>query len=809
MKRMRSGFHLYTWWAILYCFSPALLNGQTIIHGIVSEKTSGEYLVSASIYDTLSGTGTVSNEFGFYSLRLANPDAVLCYSFVGYDPVYIRPGDRDTVINVGLSPNNTLDEVIVVARDQRDELSSSTMSSHDISRMQMSKIPILLGETDMVKALQYLPGVSSGTEGTSGIYVRGGGVDQNLILLDGVPVYNVNHLFGFFSVFNGEAVNSATMYKGGFPARYSGRLSSVIDVGLKEGNMQEFHGSASVGLISSSLMLEGPIIKDKTSFMISGRRTYADLVSYPVQYLINKTNYDNDYLGYFFHDLNAKINHKFSDRSRLFLSTYLGKDEYYMSSSYLSIWTDTTEVKRREGFRWGNMSASLRWNYIWNSRLFSNTMVYWSKYRFTLFNQYEREMDYSELGDSISGGLSSGLHTSLDESYSGIKDLSVLSNFTWSPGNKHQVRFGLKGSSLFFEPSVYLQTWKLDGIGVGSMSAGADTVFAKSLTAYMEDDFQLGERVQVNAGLSSTLFQVDGRTYSSLEPRLAMSCLLSDKFALKASYAKMTQYVHLLSNSVIGLPTDIWVPTTASIVPETSWQVAAGLHYHDSRGWKASVEIFYKEMSNLIEYSEGKELLLFDTDWENQVETGEGLAYGAEFQLEKTQGRLTGSLAYTLSRNTRTFDNLNYGQPFLYKYDKPHDLSLLLNYEFSDRVSLGAVWVLSSGVRTTIRDQVYINPLMQINGTTGSSYMLENFDVRNNYIYEFYHRLDLGISFKKDKQNHIRTWSFGVYNAYMHKNPFYIYTSGGYYDGSSTYENRVYSASLFPFIPYFKYSISF
>jgi len=794
--------------ASLLLFLRTPVNGQIIVHGLVTELGSGEALVSASIYDTVSGTGTVSNEFGFYSLSLKSQSAVICYSFVGYTPVYLKLSAGDTAVSTGLTANNKLDEVTVIAADAQNDLSSASMSFHNISRMQLTKIPILLGETDMVKALQYLPGVSSGMEGTSGIYVRGGGADQNLILLDGVPVYNVNHLFGFFSVFNGEAVNSATLYKAGFPARYSGRLSSVIDVGLKEGNMEEFHGSVSVGLISSSLMLEGPVIKGKTSFMLSGRRTYADVVSYPVQYLVNLEDKYKSYIGYFFHDLNAKINHKFSDRSRLFLSTYMGKDEFYDKYQSIVGYLDsdsTYQINTREGFYWGNLSASLRWNYIWNSKLFSNAMVYWSKYRFATFKQYSGEFEYSNFGEYYTGNQVIGNFTSRNESYSGIKDLSALMNFNWTPLNSHQLRFGTKGSSYFYEPSVYEMKSDYEDIGSFNSSEGADTVLANSITVYLEDDFSLGKRFRSNIGVSSTLFQVQGKTYFALEPRIAASFMLTDNLALKASYSEMTQYIHLLSNSIIGLPTDVWVPTTKTLVPEESWQLAAGLHYQKRSDWKASMEVFYKRMENLVEYSEGKELLMSDLNWEEQVETGEGLAYGAELLLEKNHGKLTGSLAYTLSRNWRTFENL--GGTFPYKYDKLHDLSLVMNYEFSDRISLGAVWVISSGVRTTILDQRYVNPFSQIYGSSES--YLENFEVRNSYKMETFHRLDLGINLSKDKEHFRRTWSFGAYNAYNHLNPFYLYSDEPYSQVTGTSYRRVMSVTLFPLIPYFRYSITF
>ncbi len=798
----------------------APLLAQNNVFGLVTDRSTGELLVGATVYDTVSKRGTVTNEYGFYSLRTGAQKPVLQCSYVGYQPTWQSLQHiPDTTLNFRLVPSVQLEEVRVSALDASGKFTGPQMSFHNINRLRIKQLPALFGEVDLVKALQYLPGVSSGMEGTSGIYVRGGGSDQNLVLLDDVPVYNVNHLFGFFSVFNGEAVNSATIYKAGFPARYSGRLSSVIDIRMKEGNNQEFHGAASIGLISSDLTLEGPIIRDRTSFLVSARRTYLDIISYPVQYLLNLRDNNESYIGYYFQDFNAKINHKFSDRSRIYLSSYAGKDEFYTrdshSLSFLSgSQTDTESYETRNGFNWGNFTSSLRWNYIWGNRFFSNMTFSYSNYRFTNFEEYH--MNQIQLPDE------NGELTIVDDHYkwtqlyySGIKDLSLRTDFSWKPTPEQSFRFGFKASRYLFEPGIQVHKGESDNYDLYFGPGVGDTVLATGITAYLEDEFSLGDRLKANIGLSSTTFNVEGKTYVSLEPRLAASFKLKDDLVLKASYAEMSQQVHLLTSATIGLPTDTWVPTTKNLAPERSFQFATGVHYRISPSLEFSWELFYKEMNNLVEYSEGAELMMNGKDWESNIETGEGTAYGAEFFLEKTSGKFTGSAAYTWSKNTRSFENIDNGAPFPYKYDRRHDLSLVANYQWKDHVSIGATWVLASGINTTIMDQSYQNPMQLIYPVFGererySQYdLIQNFENRNGYRMPPYHRLDLGINFTKEKKWFDRTWSFGIYNAYRRLNAMYLYSMQEKPAGSDQWQKRLYKVSLFPMIPYFRYSIKF
>jgi outer membrane receptor for ferrienterochelin and colicin len=807
---------------------PILAYSQYTIHGTVSDIKTGEYLVSANVFDAQTLKGTVSNEYGFYSLKSASNSVELTCSYIGCKSFSQQITlTNDTVINIALNPELEIDELTIRSSSRETDAFSSQMSAHNINRIKLKTLPTLLGETDLVKALQYLPGVSSGTEGTSGIYVRGGGSDQNLILLDGVPVYNVNHLFGFFSVFNGDAVNRATLYKAGFPARYSGRLSSVIDVGLKEGNMKEFHGSASVGIISSKIMLEGPIKKDKTSFMISGRRTYADIMSYPVQYIINKRNKSDAYVGYFFYDLNAKINHKFSDRSRLYFSSYMGKDEFYMND-YNTIPdpgnpTENLKLVYNTGFNWGNITSALRWNYIWGKKLFSNITLSYSTYKFRNFDNDESLMQYSTINQEIENEYN--LYTSNELYYSGIKDLSSRINFSYIPSTNQFIRFGVKATRYMFEPGIMNNeyiiesgkmngTYIMEGLGPRFSKEGADTVNATEVTAFIEDDFSIGDRFKSNIGVSTTAFLVDGKTYYSFEPRISARFKITDNLVYKASYAKMSQNIHLLTNSMIGLPTDIWVPTTKEIIPEESWQVASGFKYILGSNWEFSIEVFYKDLQNLVEYAEGADILVNGSNWESKIETGSGTVYGAEFFAEKTYGRWTGSMGYTWSKNMRTFENISFGEPFPYKYDRRHDLSVVVNYKINDRVSMGGVWVYGSGIHTTILDQSYLDPFEILEDRQSVLFdkygpdIVKNFEVRNGYQLPAYHRLDLGINFEKEKKSFVRTWSFGAYNAYNRKNAFFI-ESGTEFTPPDVYEKKVYQTTMFPIMPYLRYSITF
>ena len=777
------------------------------VSGFVRDSATGENLINANVYEKESMTGTITNEYGFYSLSLEDGSTMLVYSFVGYKKKQLEINLlKDTVINVELELLSELEEVKVYGSEV-SKVERTQMSMVEIPTSTLSKIPVLLGEPDILKVIQLLPGVQSGTEGTSGIYVRGGGPDQNLFLLDGVPVYNASHLFGFFSVFNPAAINTVKLYKGGFPARFGGRLSSVVDIRMKEGNNKEVKGEFSIGLISSRFSLEGPIKKDKTSFIISGRRTYLDLLARPIIKAANNSSDGYDYTGgYYFYDLNAKINHIFSERSRLYFSSYLGLDKAYTIEEgyYVNDHVRFNE-KYEAGLKWGNMTHALRWNYVYDPKLFSNVTLTYSKYNFNVGEEAlvrnTRENTRTE---------------DIFDYNSGIEDFAAKIDFDFFPAQKHSVKFGVENIFHSFSPGVNHVKYTEEGVQeeAADTTYGNNNVRANELRLYAEDIIDLSSRFKINIGGHFSLFNVQGKAYTSFEPRASLRFLGSEKWSLKASYAKMSQYIHLLTTSTISLPTDLWLPSTRRVEPQISHQWALGGFYKLPKGFDVSVELFYKSMNNLIEYKEGASFTGISAGWESKIESGSGEAYGMEVLLEKSVGKTTGWLGYTLSKSDRKFENLNFGKTFPAKYDRRHDISLALTHKFSDRMDVGATWVFGTGNATTLALQKY-PPGYYVDFHTGN-YDIEYYGSRNNYRQPNYHRLDIGINFHKQKKRGVRTWSIGVYNAYNRQNPFYLYWGydnvGGYNDQGWYYEDSeraLKQVSLFPLIPSISYSYKF
>ncbi|MEM1134992.1 MAG: TonB-dependent receptor [Bacteroidota bacterium] len=787
---------------ILSTLSPLSHAQKITISGYIKDKNSGESLIGAAVFDKNSELGIVSNAYGYYSLSLEKGDSVnLFCTYVGYNAQNLRfLAQKDTSIQFLLDGDTMLEEIEVIADENGESIEQTTqMSSISIPIKQIKLLPALMGETDLLKALQLMPGVQSGSEGTSGLYVRGGGPDQNLILLDGVPVYNVSHLFGFFSIFNPDAVNRVELTKGGFPARYGGRLSSVVDISLKEGNMHEFHGEGAVGLISSKLTLEGPIIKDKASFMISGRRTYIDLLARPLIRRSARADGDDATVGYHFHDINAKFNYKFSEKDRLYFSIYNGRDKAYSFYEYRdNDGFNNFESDEEFGLRWGNIISALRWNHIFGKNLFSNVTVTYSEYLFDLFNNYEDR--YND---------AAGQRTEIYKSryLSGINDFAGKLDFDYYPSPNHSIRFGTSAIYHTFEPGAF----NLTSNEVPDISLSQNT-YALEYAAYFEDDMKINKNLSINAGLHGSVFSVNDEIYTSLQPRIAARYLLPKRIALKASYAQMVQFINLLTNSGIGLPTDLWVPATENIPPQEAWQVAFGLAKSFKNGFELSIEGFYKEMTNLVEYNEGASFLEVDTDWQTQVASGIGESYGAELLFQKKQGRTTGWIGYTLSWSNRQFETLNFGKKFPYKFDRRHDLSIAIVHEWKPKVDLSVAWVYGTGNAITLpisRYETLSNNLgfgtdrRRINGF--GSNQVEYYGERNSFRMRAYHRFDINLAFKKKKKWGERTWSLGVYNLYSRQNPFFI--NIGYDD--ETDSQAFFQYSLFPIIPSVTYSFKF
>ncbi len=800
--------------ALVLLTAGVFLYGQTVtVSGYVSDVRSGERMIGATVYGRNTFAGTVTNNYGFYSIRLQRGQTELASSFLGYEPVsYSFNLTRDTTIHFSLElSSKQLDEVTVTATMRQSKVESPQMSMIDIPVSKFFNLPVMLGEADVLKIIQLLPGVQSGTEGTTGIYVRGGGPDQNLFLLDGVPVYNASHLFGFMSVFNPDAVKSVQLYTGGFPARYGERLSSVVDIRMKEGNEKEFKGNVAIGLISSKLSLEGPLVKDKTSFIISARRTYADVLARPFIAYQNSLSSMNTTGGYFFYDLNAKVNHKFSDRSRLFLSTYAGRDKAYFREKdrieYDFYEPVKYEYQDRFSLGWGNIITALRWNYLISPRLFSNTTLTYSRYNFDITSESIRK-------DLIANTKA----TDLFKYFSGIEDMAARLDFDYYPAPEHSVKFGAAFTHHTFRPGVTRFSYNEGSGGTAIDTTFGDTrIFAREFIAYAEDNFDISPRFKINAGLRLSLFNVQDTSYASLQPRISMRFLVSDNFSLKASYSKMSQFVHLLTTSAISLPTDLWLPVTRRFGPPFSHQVAVGSGFRLPWQMEMTIEAFYKTMENLIEYKEGASFGGTGSGWESKVEQGRGWSYGAEFLIEKSIGKTTGWVGYTISRSDRQFENLNFGRAFPAKYDRRHDVSVAITHKFNERIDLGVVWVYGTGNAATLGVMKYPSDNF-MNLYSWYDDEITEYVSRNNYRTPSYHRLDVGINMHKVKERGTRTWNISVYNMYNRRNPFFIYWQedyslipnpadpGQYLFQSKTVLKKV---SLFPIIPSVSWSFKF
>lgn len=765
------------------------------ISGYVTDKASGEHIFSANVYDMRTKQGTTTNEYGYFSLTLDADSVNLSISFVGYaaftSDIYLT---SDLNLNIQLDPNIMLAEVVILDKKSDEIVKSTQMSMIEMPIHQIKALPVLLGEADVLKSLQLMPGVQSGSEGSSGLYVRGGGPDQNLILLDGVPVYNASHLFGFFSVFNTDAISNVKLIKGGFPARYGGRLSSVLDIRMKEGNLKEYHGEGSIGNVSSKFTFEGPIVKDKASFVVSARRTYIDILAAPLVLAVNRAagNSDKFRAGYYFYDANAKLNYKISDKDRLFFSIYTGKDKAYTRSKQSYIYNDTTKTEAINfNLNWGNITSALRWNHVFHKKLFGNLTAVYSKYKFETIQKYE----------FLSG-------KTIEEEYyfkylSGIDNVGANLDFDYRPLPKHSVKFGANYLYHTFNPGGSSISMKFGGNSI-TQDFSNKKIYANEFYVYAENSWDIAALLKLNFGVHYSGFAVQKRFYQSIQPRASARFLINDKMSLKAAYSHMSQYIHLLTNTSIGLPTDLWLPSTDSVRPELSKQAALGFVYNIDNNWDLSVEGYYKTMSNLIEYKEGAGFFQLAQNWESKLEIGEGYAYGAEVLLRKNYGKLSGWLGYTLSWSWRKFKNINFGEPFPYKYDRRHDISLVLMYEFNEKVDMGLTWVYGSGNAVTLGVARY-NSLNLDYYNPGEYYYgeIEYFKGRNGYRMPAYHRLDLSINLKKKTKWGSRTWSFGLYNAYSRQNPFYLYFG---YDNNKRVLKQV---SLFPIIPSVRYAFKF
>jgi outer membrane receptor for ferrienterochelin and colicin len=804
-------------WLLFLPMGMATAQSPTKTHtisGYVTDGKSQETLIGASVYDASTMKGTVTNNFGYYTLKLNEGQVNMKASFVGFVPYEaVFNLKNDTVINIALKQSNQLNEVTVTARAMESNVKGTQMSTIELPVTQLKKVPALFGETDVIKALQLLPGVQSGTEGSAGMYVRGGGPDENLILLDGVPLYNVNHAAGFFSAFNSDAIKNVTLYKGNFPARFGGRLSSVVDVHMKDGDMYEYHTNLSLGLIASKVNVEGPIVKGKTSFNLSFRRTYYDLITAPLADILVKQEADEGkssaWAGYYFYDLNLKVNHKFSDKDRLFLSIYSGDDKVYArvkyKDNYTSYYGEGSNLEKLNlDWKWGNRIAALRWNHVIQPNLFMNVTGAYTQYRHYMGAGYLSETNHPQ--SSYSESMDLGVH-------SGIYDISAKADFDYKPFENHDVKFGANLTHHTYSPTttaIHLKETENEQTEYAFDSISNDArIRALETDLYVEDNWDISNFFKLNAGLHYSTFTVDNKTYHSLQPRLSMRALVTENFSLKAGYAYMSQYIHLLSSNAISLPTDLWVPVTGNVVPMNAHQVAVGAFY-DWKGFEFSVEGYYKKMHNVMEYKDGASFFSLDqTDWQDKVVMGDGWSYGVELFAQKQVGKFTGWVGYTWSHANRLFDRpgqeLNFGRVFPAKYDRRHDLNIVLMYEFNKRIDVGATWIYSSGNCATLPLQGYHALGLYNYYDYYNPSVVQHIESRNNYRFNSYQRLDLVANFHKQKKHCERIFSINIYNTLCHNNPFIVYPRD--YEvynpltGETKYMKTLRQICIFPIIP--------
>jgi len=727
----------------------ASLSAQEVtVSGTITDAENGETLIGATVSVPDLDLGTTSNAYGFYSLSVPAEDSLeLVVSYVGFQnqtfDLFLR---ADTTLDVKLGSGVQLDEVVVKANSYREQLNSTEMSVEAISTKEAKIIPVLLGESDILKAVQLKPGIPSGSEGRTGLFVRGGSGDQNLIVLDEAVVYNANHLFGFFSTFNTDAVKDLKIYKGGFPAQYGGRLSSVIDVKLKEGNNQKLAGSGGIGLIASRLTLEGPIQKGKSSFIVSGRRTYVDLLTRQV----NRANEGEEDFSpipdYYFYDLNAKVNHRFSEKDRLFLSGYFGRDVFGFDGDFFDF-----------NFDWGNATGTARWNHVFNPKLFANTTFTYSDYQYNIENRIT--------------GFSFGLG-------SDIEDVNLKTDFYYAPSNNHTIRFGAMATRHRFTVGR-LQAGSDDGLV--NFSAG-QTFTGLEFGLYASDEMELTDALSANVGLRFSGFNNEGKTYLGLEPRFSARYKINERLAFKGSYSRMYQYLHLIANAGVTLPTDIWYPSTERVRPQLSDQIAVGGSYLLGSQYFLNVEGYYKWLDRQLQFVDGAEIFVND-ELEEEFAVGEGRAYGLEFSIEKKQGRLTGWIGYTLAltrlQNFETLDpNGRFAQesqgfgPFNPIYDRRHDLSVVAIYEISERLTASATFVYGSGDLTWLPPGRFA--FQDIEGQDFES-IVPDYRARNNFRLPPYHRLDLGLVIKFFPDWGESDLTISVVNAYDRRNAFFLY----------------------------------
>ena len=791
-------------------FFPLFLVSQNhTLSGYVKDAKTGEALIGVSIFVEKESKGVSTNVYGYYSISLDAGEYGVKYSYVGYSSIVKTVQFSEPIrLNIELSETeDLLDEVVVYAKQSDENTKGTQMGKIELSMDKIKTIPAFMGEVDILKTIQFLPGVSSGGEGNTGFYVRGGGPDQNLILLDEATVYNASHLFGFFSVFNADAIKNVSLTKGGMPANYGGRLSSVLDINMKDGNYKSFQGDGGIGLIASRLTLQGPIKEDTASYIISGRRTYIDVLAEP---FIPESSPSKG-SGYYFFDITAKVNWRLSDKDRLYLSSYFGRDIFSFQNKDLDF-----------NFKvpWGNATASLRWNHLFSDKLFVNTTGVFTDYNF-----------------AFEGG-SNGFNFRLG---SGIRDFNLKQDYTYYHNSLHNIKFGWNYTFHRFIPS----SLSASSGDVEFNTIDEIKIFGNEYAIYFQDEWDVNENLKINLGFRLSAYQHVGpftryyknpntgatdsttsysnfetiKTYFGPEPRISARYLLPDNSSFKFGFAHNYQYIHLASISSVSLPTDLWFPSTENVKPQIGTQYSIGYFKNFFKNnYEASVEVYYKDLNNLIEYKENsfpEDNLNNNVD--NQLTFGNGYSYGAEFFIKKRTGDFNGWIGYTYSKTMRKFDAIDDGEWFPAKYDRRNDLSLVGQFQINKRVNIGAVFVYATGNSISLPERRWFS--------LEENRIITVWSKRNQYRLNPYHRLDISLTinskpFKKkvnietskvEKVNKKVTssWNFSVYNAYNRANPYFIFFDFSGDPLQGTAEFGASQVSLFPILPSVTWNFKF
>lgn len=757
---------------------------NVIIKGYVNDFNTGETITGVNIFDTVSFTGASTNNFGYFTLQVKSVEIhTLRFSHVGYETkILTLKLDTDTILRVGLKLlSNNLNEITVLSQKKLEE--RPEISKMNIPVSTILTLPSISGEPDILKAIQLLPGVHMGAENTNGLFVRGGSPDQNLFLLDDVTLYSVNHLGGFFSVFDPSMLKSIEIFKGGFPARFGGRISSVIDVRNKDGNLFKSHGEISAGLLSGKIFIEGPLISSKSSYALSYRISNFGLYSL----LMNKIQGVNYTQGYNFYDMNFKSNFMLSPRNRLFFSIYSGDDNIYYKESDVSIERTNYIYSGNSNVRWGNNAGSFRWLHIFENGIFNNTTLSITNYRY--INSVE---------SVINNKTNNTKQTDYYISKSGINDLSLKSDAEIQLNNNNIIRFGLSMVNHWFETGsvAHSQLQSDNENKIFRSDLGSFDIYS-----YIEHEFEIQKNINVNFGFRSGVYVVNNKVFPVLEPRFVLNYKFSPSVSLKTAFCKMNQNIHLLTNSDGGFPTDIWIPATDKMKPENSDQYSIGLAHTSSKNYEFSVEIYTKKLKNLIDYKDGIIVSNNQQNWEQKVEIeGLGKTKGIEFLLQKKYGCFNGWFAYTLSSNKRKFANINNGKEFHFTYDQTHNISIAGNYTIQKSITLSAVWMYHSGNFVTLPSAKY--QLINYDFSKKDDFsVVEIYTEKNGFRFPDYHRLDFSINKAKQLKSGQRNWSINVFNFYNRQNAYYLFYKKGE-DGTA----RLYQRSFFPIIVNIGYS---